>query len=59
MRFEECDQRREEPRIIGLVPQLLRPNSGQVEKPPGPSLVTERCRKRGEGKGYRVVLRLG
>ena len=58
VRFKECDQARQQCRIIRPAPQFIRPNSGQVEEPAGPSLVAKRCRKRGKGNRQGIVWRL-
>jgi hypothetical protein len=42
MRFEEADQRREKRRLARSCAKLVRPNSGQVEKPLRPSPVAKR-----------------
>ena len=55
MRFEEAQQRGEQRGFARLRPQLICPDSGQVEEPLRPPLVAERCRKRGEGKRDRVI----
>lgn len=47
MRFEEGDERREQHRVGRPVPELIRPDSGQVEEPPRPPIVAKRCGKRG------------
>jgi len=49
MGFEEADERREKRGIGRSGPQLLCPDSGQVEEPMCPAIVPERCRKRGKG----------
>ena len=51
MRFQECQERREQDRIGRPLPQLLSPNSGQIEKTLRPARVTKRCRKRSKRKG--------
>ena len=55
VRFEEAKQRGEQFRVAGPGAQLIGPNSGQVEEPLRPTLVTERCRERGEGERHRIV----
>ena len=47
MRLEKLDQRDEEPRLAGPSPELVCPNSGQVEEALRPLRVIERCGKRG------------
>ncbi len=54
MRFEEPQQRGKDLRIVRLGTKLVCPDSGQIEEPLRPSLVAERCRKRGKGKSNRV-----
>lgn len=56
MRFEEAQQRSEQVRFAGPAPQLVSPDSGQVDEPLRPTLVTDRCRKRGEGESYRIIV---
>jgi len=58
VRLEEAQQGRQERRIGGAAPKLVRPDSGQVEEPAGPALLAERCRKCGEGKSYRILWRI-
>ena len=58
MRFQEGDQGGKKPWIARPAPELIRPDSGQVEEAVGPSLVAKRCRKRGKGNGQRVIWRL-
>ena len=53
MRFEEPQQRGKDRRIVRLGAKLVCPDSGQIEEPLRPSLVAERCRKRGKGKSDR------
>lgn len=47
MRLEKGDQRREQHGVVRPVPELLRPDSGQVEEPLRPPIVAKRCGKRG------------
>ena len=58
MRFEEPQQRAEKRRIVKPTPKLVRPDSGQVEEPLRPAVLTKRCRKRGKGKRGRVRRRV-
>ena len=51
MRLEKADQRRQQHRVVRPSPQIICPNSGQFEEPPGPALVGKRCRKGGKGEG--------
>jgi len=53
--LEEAKQSGEEFRLSGAGAQLIGPDSGQVEESLRPTLVTERCRQRGEGKRHRIV----
>jgi hypothetical protein len=55
MGFEEAQQRGEKRRIVEAAPELLGPDSGQVEKPLPPTLVLERCRERGEGNSRGII----
>jgi len=55
MRFEETQQAREERRIAGAEPQLVSPDSGQVEEPLRPALRAERCGQRSEGESDRII----
>jgi len=59
MGLEECNERRKEDRIVRPAPELICPDSGQVEEPLRPALVAKRCRKRGKGKSHRIVWCLG
>jgi len=54
--LEEPDQRSEDHRVPRTLPQLFRLDSGQVEEPLRPSLVGERCSKRGQRKRQRVIV---
>ena len=56
MRFEEPQQRSKQGRLAHAAPQLIRPDSGQVEEPLRPTLTPKRCRKRGEGKSHRIIV---
>ena len=58
VRLEKADQGREQGRIGRPAPELICPDSGQVQEPPGPAFVTKRCRKGGKGKGQRIIWRL-
>jgi hypothetical protein len=48
MRFEETKQRREKRRIGETVPQLVGPDSGQVDEALRPTVIAERCGQRSE-----------
>ena len=50
MGFEEAQQLGEKRRIADPVPELIGPDSGQVEEPLRPTLRAERCRQRSEGE---------
>ena len=54
MRLEEAQQGGEQRWIVEAAPELVGPDSGQIDKPLRPTLSTERCGKRSEGKRYRV-----
>jgi hypothetical protein len=56
VRLEETQQSGEERRLGGPGPQLVRPDSGQVEEPLSPSLITERCRKRAKGNREGIIV---
>ena len=58
MRFEKLDQRGEEPRFAGPAPELVRPDSGQIEEALRPLRLIERCGKRRECKGVGIGWRL-
>jgi len=58
VRLEKRNQACQQLRVGGPAPEFIRPDSGQVEEPLGPSLVPERCRKRGKGNRQRVIWRL-
>jgi len=53
--LEEAKQSGEELPVTRAGAQLIGPDSGQVEESLRPTLVTERCRQRGEGKRHRIV----
>jgi two-component system, cell cycle response regulator DivK len=55
VRLEEAQQRGKERRIGRPLPQLLSPNSGQVDEPLRPPVGPKRCRKSGKGKCDRIV----
>ena len=55
VRFEKANERGEQRRVARLALQLVCPDSGQVEEPLRPTLLPERCRKRGKGKSNRVI----
>ena len=54
MCFEEPQDLGEKRRIAGPVPQLVGPDSGQVEEPPRPPLGAKSYSKRTEGKRHRI-----
>jgi len=54
MRLEKLDQRGEEPRFAGPTPELVRPDSGQVEEALRPLRLVERCGKRRKCKGIGI-----
>ena len=58
MGFEEPDQRRKQLRLAKPRAKLLCPDSGQVDEPLSPPIVTQRCRKRGKGDSLRVSWRM-
>ena len=58
MAFQECEHRGKQRRIVGLVPKLFCPDSGQVQEPLGPTFVAKRCRKGGKGNSQRIIWRL-
>ena len=58
MCFEERDQRAQQLGLARPAPEFIRPNSGQVQEPAGPTFVAKRCRKRGKGNRQRVIWRL-
>ena len=55
MSLQEAKQRGEEVRVSSAGAKLIGPDSGQIEESLRPTLVAERCRKRGEGKCHRIV----
>ena len=57
VRFEKADQRREQRRIGRPAPELICPDSGQIQEPLGPAFVTKRCRKGGKSKGQWIIWR--
>ena len=56
MAFQEAEQAREQRRLPCPRPQLVSPDSGQIEKPLRPTLITERCRQRGESKNQGITV---
>ena len=55
MSLEEAKQSGEDLPVSRAGAQLIGPDSGQVEESLRPTLVTERCRQRDEGKRHRIV----
>ena len=55
VRFQETEERRQQLRLPGTSAQFVSPDSGQVEKPLRPTLVTERCAKRAKREGDGVI----
>jgi len=55
VRFEETQQSDEKCRIRGSAPQLVGPDSGQVDEALRPTLRPKRCRKRGERERDRII----
>jgi hypothetical protein len=55
MRFEEAQQSSEKGWIAHPAPQLVGPDSGQVEEPLRPTLGAERCGKRGKAERYWII----
>jgi hypothetical protein len=53
--FEETQKRGEKRAIAEPAPELVSPDSGQVEKPLRPPLVLERCRERSEGNSRGII----
>ena len=56
MRFEEAQQSGEKSVLAGPQPQLVSPDSGQVDEPLRPTRVTKRCRKCGESENHRIIV---
>lgn len=55
MSLEEAKQSGEEFRLSGAGAELIGTDFGQIEELLRPTLVTERCRQRGEGKRHQIV----
>ena len=55
MRFQEAKHGGEKRRFAQPGPQLLSPDSGQVEEPLRPTLRAERCRQRSEGERDGII----
>jgi len=55
MRFEKAQERAKQRRIGGSRPQLVSPDSGQLDEPLRPASVTKRCRKGSERESDRVI----
>ena len=56
MRFQEAKHGGEKRRFAEPGPQLLSPDSGQIEEPLRPTLIAERCRQRGESKNQGITV---
>ena len=59
MRLEEAYDSGKQRRFSDSAAKLVCPDSGQVDEPLSPPLVTKRCRKRGEGNSSHVHWRIG
>ena len=59
MGFEEAYDSGEQRRFADSAAKLVCPDSGQVDEPLSPPLVTKRCRKRGKGNSMCVHWRIG
>ena len=55
MRLEKEQQGGEQRRLTCTAPQLIGPDSGQVDEPLRPSFGTKRCRKRGKAERDRII----
>jgi hypothetical protein len=55
VRFQEADDGCEQPRLGSAPPELICPDTGQVEEALRPPLVGERCSKRGKAKRQRIA----
>ena len=55
MRLEETNEGAKQRRLAGPRPQLVCPDSGQVDEPLSPPHVAERCRKCGERQGEGII----
>ena len=55
VRFEKAEEGGQQLRIRGPVPQLVSPDSGQVDEPLRPTLFTKRCGKRAKREGDGVI----
>jgi two-component system cell cycle response regulator DivK len=55
MRFEEANQRGKQGRFARPGPKLVCPDSGQLDEPLSPPLLTKRCRKSGEPEGKGII----
>jgi two-component system cell cycle response regulator DivK len=55
VRLEKADEGGEERGVTGPCPQLVCPDSGQVDEPLSPPRVTERCRKCGERQREGII----
>jgi len=56
MRFQKANQGGKQVWVGGAAPQLLCPDSGQVEEALRPAALSERCRKRGKGERVGIVV---
>src|SRR3954462_14953557 len=55
VRLEKAQQRGQQMRIGGSAPELVGPDSGQVDESLRPTLAPKRCGKRSKGNGHRIV----
>jgi len=55
VRFQETQKRYEKVGFTSTGTKLVGPNSGQIDEPPGPPVITKRCRKRSERKRNCIV----
>jgi two-component system cell cycle response regulator DivK len=56
VRFEEAQQRGQQRGVGCPNPQFVSPDSGQINEPLRPPVVTKRCRKCGEGKCHWIIV---
>ena len=59
MRFQEAYDAGKQRGLADSPAKLVCPDSGQVDEPLSPPLVTKRCRKRGKGNSVCIHWRIG
>ena len=55
MRLKKAEQGGQHCRVVEPAPELVGPDSGQVEEALRPTIVAKRCHKRSEGERHRII----